>query len=163
MNGAMTHATPEVQLRKAHAADLSVLLEMMEPFNASEGVVWSATASRPAVARLIDDPSLGAIGLFEARGQVVGYFVVTWGYDLEWVGRDAFLTEIYLAPPARGRGLGSRALSLVEDLARAEGSNALHLMVRPENAPAVRLYAKAGYTEPPRTFLTKDLRRRPAT
>jgi ribosomal protein S18 acetylase RimI-like enzyme len=86
-----------------------------------------------------------------------GYLALTWGFDLEWNGRDAFLTELYLLPAARGRGLGRRVLPLIEELARAQGARALHLMVRPENLAALQLYRGAGYSSPPRTFLTKDL------
>jgi hypothetical protein len=34
---------------------------------------------------------------------------------------------------------------------------ALHLMVRPENTPALMLYQRAGYLKPPRWFLSKRL------
>jgi ribosomal protein S18 acetylase RimI-like enzyme len=149
-----------VSLRNAAEGDLPQLLPMMEAFNRAEGIDWDPSGAEPAVRRLIEDGSLGTIGLFERDGRVVGYFVLTWGFDLEWHGRDAFLTEIYLEPPARGQGLGARALSHVESLARDRGAAALHLMVRPENEAAVRLYAGAGYTAPPRTFLSKELRRR---
>jgi len=154
----MSLPMPDVTLRRAVASDLRRLLDMMEPFNAEEGVSWSRAEAAPLVAKLIDDGSLGAIGVVESSAQVVGYALVTWGFDLEWGGRDAFLTEIYLVPAARGQRIGVRALSLMEDLARAEGAKALHLMVRPENDPAVKLYAGAGYSSPPRTLLSKDLR-----
>jgi ribosomal protein S18 acetylase RimI-like enzyme len=148
-----------VTLRKATAADLDQLLEMMAPFNAEEGVVWSAANARPVVARLIEDSSLGAIGIIENEGDLAGYGVLTWGFDLEWGGRDAFLTELYLIPSARGQRIGTLALSLLEEVAQAQGASALHLMVRPENGRAVSLYAAAGYKSPPRTLLSKDLRR----
>jgi ribosomal protein S18 acetylase RimI-like enzyme len=154
----MSLSAPNVTLRRAAATDVQRLLDMMEPFNREEGVTWNRSEAAPLVAKLIDDRSLGAIGIVEAGTEVAGYAVVTWGFDLEWGGRDAFLTEIYLVPSARGRRIGVRALSLMEDVARAEGAKALHLMVRPENDPAVKLYAGAGYRSPPRTLLSKDLR-----
>ena len=154
----MSLSAPGVTLRRAAATDVQRLLDMMEPFNREEGVTWSRSDAAPLVAKLIDDRSLGAIGIVEAGGEVVGYGVLTWGFDLEWGGRDAFLTEIYLVPSARGQRIGGPALSRLEDLAHAEGAKALHLMVRPENDPAVKLYAGAGYRSPPRTLLSKDLR-----
>jgi ribosomal protein S18 acetylase RimI-like enzyme len=154
----MNLSAPEITLRRAVATDLQRLLDMMEPFNQEEGVSWSRPEAAPVVAKLIDDRSLGAIGVVESGTQVIGYAVVTWGFDLEWGGRDSFLTELYLVPSARGQRIGGRALALMEDVARAEGARALHLMVRPENHPAVKLYAGAGYRSPPRTLLSKDLR-----
>jgi len=60
--------------------------------------------------------------------------VLTWGYDLEWDGCDAFLTELFLVPAARGHGHGSGALVAAEAVAREHGARALHLTVRHENA-----------------------------
>ncbi|HTA90850.1 MAG TPA: GNAT family N-acetyltransferase [Polyangiaceae bacterium] len=93
---------------------------------------------------LLRDRELGAIALLDSDDETLGYFVVTWGYDLEWDGRDAFLTELFLIPIARGRGNGGGALSAVEALAREYGARALHLMVRHENTVAKRLARAAG-------------------
>jgi ribosomal protein S18 acetylase RimI-like enzyme len=130
---------------------------MMQEFNALEDIPWSREDVAPAALRLLDSPELGVIAHITEGGALRGYVVLTWGFDLEWGGRDAFLTELYLLPSARGRGLGRRALPLIEDLARRRGARALHLMVRPENQAALQLYRGAGYSSPPRTFLTKDL------
>jgi ribosomal protein S18 acetylase RimI-like enzyme len=113
--------------------------------------------ARPTVARLLGNPELGiAAHIFEGNLRR-GYCVVTWGYDLEWGGRDAFLTELFLVPDARGRGLGTLVLPLVEALATRHGARALHLMVKPENERALRLYRSAGFQSPPRLFMTKVL------
>ena len=154
----MTISASTVRLRPATPADLSQLLDLLEPFNASEGIVWHRAAVSPALERLIGNRSLGAVGLIEAGAETAGCFVVTWGFDLEWAGRDAFLTELYLVPAFRGQGVGKQALAQIEALARAEGAAALHLMVRPENVAAVGLYAQAGFRSPPRTLLSKELR-----
>jgi GNAT superfamily N-acetyltransferase len=49
---------------------------------------------------------------------IVGYSVLTWGYDLEWNGLDAFLTELYLVPEVRGKGLGKTVLTRIESFAK---------------------------------------------
>ncbi|MGY2061519.1 GNAT family N-acetyltransferase, partial [Nocardia gipuzkoensis] len=110
-----------------------------------------------AVRTLLADSGLGMIAVLSENDRAVGYFVLTWGYDLEWNGRDAYLTELYLTPEARGRGLGTAALRLAEESARRHNIRALHLMVRPENLAAVRMYTRAGYTTPPRVFMSKPL------
>jgi ribosomal protein S18 acetylase RimI-like enzyme len=143
-------------IRRAADEDVPRLLTWMSAFNVLEGIDWSPASGEPALRRLLGDPSLGYVGIAETDGPI-GYFVVTWGYDLEWDGRDAFLTEIYVQTEHRGRGQGRRLLSAVEAVARAEGARALHLMVRSENLVALRLYESAGYTSPPRVFYTKVL------
>lgn len=129
----------------------------MDSFNASEQVSWNEPLKQQALERLLADSSLGVVGLLELTGGTVGYFVVSWGYDLEWDGRDAFLTELFLVPTARGQRLGSAAMALVEGVAREHDARALHLMVREDNVVAQRLYARQGYVRPPRMFLSKRL------
>lgn len=48
-------------------------------------------------------------------------------------------------------------MAAIERVAQAHGVCALHLMVRPENAAAMRLYARAGYRAPDRVFLSREL------
>jgi ribosomal protein S18 acetylase RimI-like enzyme len=130
---------------------------MMERFNELEQIAWEAAAARPAVLRLLGDGELGRVELAEVDGALIGYAVITWGYDLEFGGRDAYLTEFYLHPAARGRGLGKELLAAAEEAARAGGAKALHLGVLPENAVALRLYRGAGYLPWTRLAFTKLL------
>jgi ribosomal protein S18 acetylase RimI-like enzyme len=95
--------------------------------------------------------------VFEVDAKAAGYAIVTWGYDLEYGGRDAFLTELFVRPAQRGRGIGHQALAAAEDAARAGGAHALHLLVRHDNAEALRLYDRAGYRTEARAVMTKDL------
>lgn len=175
MTRAQTQERTQIELRLVEPGELEGLLDMMQEFNQLEDIPWSRKEATPAVKRLLASPELGLIAYIvekaaaqdatprevgrEAapRDVVCGYLVLTWGFDLEWNGRDAFLTELYLLPRARGRGLGRKALPLIEQLAREHGAHALHLMVRPDNLAAVQLYRGAGYSTPPRTFMTKEL------
>jgi ribosomal protein S18 acetylase RimI-like enzyme len=146
-----------LHLTIAAEADVPTVLGMMQLFNVLEAVPWRPHAAEHALRKLLADAALGVVGLLQRSDALAGYFVLTWGYDLEWAGRDAFLTELFLLPEARGQGLGSSAMTLLEQLAKDHGARALHLMVREENARARRLYERQGYHCPPRIFLTKEL------
>lgn len=147
-----------LRLRLATRADVAPLLAMMADFNCSEGISFDRPAFERALVRLLRDPSVGFVGLFVESGKPIGYAVLSYGFDLEWGGRDALLTEIYLLPERRRRGLGAAGLRLVEKRARASGVKAVSLGVRPENAAAVSLYRRAGYGGPTRLLLSKPLR-----
>lgn len=142
--------------RTVEHADAAALLRMMAEFNAGEGIPFNERDFAPAVDKLIRSPELGAALIFEADG-AIGYAVVTWGFDLEFGGRDAFLTELWIDPVHRGNGYGKAALQYVEQFAAINQAGALHLGVRPENAPACRLYESTGYQDWPRRFMTKLL------
>jgi len=148
---------PPIEIREATQGDLGALLEMMQAFNEFERIRWTREAGEAPLRTLLSDPSLGVVGMVEGETGPLGYFIVTWGFDLEWNGRDAILTELFLVPEARDRGLGSVVLAEAEALAVRGGAHALHLMVRSENERAHRLYRRAGYVSPPRVFLTKRL------
>ena len=155
-------STVTLSQRAAAPADLPALLAMMADFNRLEGIEFDARRFEPALRKLIADPSLGLVCLLSAAHEQranSGYFVLSWGYDLEWGGRGAVLTELSLTPVQRGRRLGREAMRLVEEAARAGGAGALHLAVRPEKAPARRLYESAGFADPKRLLMTKELAR----
>ena len=145
----------EISLTLASIQDIDTLLPMMLDFNVGELTEVEPGTLRPALARLLAEEALGRVWLFRSDGEIVGYAVLTFGYDLEFAGRDAFITEIYLCPAARGQGIGRVVLAKIEAAAAELDAHAIHLMVRPENRPAVALYASAGYASPPRTFLSK--------
>ena len=153
----MRSAGLTLHLHRATEADLPALLPMMVDFNRLEAIDWTYARGEGALRRLLGETDVGLIGLARADGDACGYFVLTFGYDLEWNGRDAFLTELYLVPEARGQGLGRQLLQEAEALAESRGARALHLVVRPENAAALALYLHTGFKETERRLLTKPL------
>lgn len=143
-------------LRAATLDDLPTVLPRTRGLNAHEGIAIDAATLAAALERLLRDPGLGGVWLIERDGAAIGYAIVTFGYDLEFGGRDAFLTELWVDPGARGRGAGSAALELLGPALRGLGVRALHLQVRPEN-PALRLYQRHGFVASPRLIMTQRL------
>ena len=152
------HACMEAFTARVASPDDSVeLLRMMAEFNAGEGIEFDPDITAASLDRVLRSEALGIVLLFEHQGNVAGYSVVTWNFDLEYGGRDAFLTELWLAPVFRGKGLGRRALHLTEEACRRNDAAALHLAVRGENTAAVSLYEREGYIDWPRRVLSKPL------
>jgi ribosomal protein S18 acetylase RimI-like enzyme len=145
-----------ISLRAATIDHLAELFPRTRALNAHEGIAIDPAVLEAALARLLREPSLGGAWLIEQDRAVIGYAIVTFGYDLEFNGRDAYLTEIWVDPPARGGGAGTSALQLLAPELRARGVNALHLQVRPDN-PAVRLYQRSGFVASPRVVMTHRL------
>ena len=147
------------QFRTAGTGDLEVVLELMRAHYAYDGHEFREDRLRPAAEGLLEDPTAGRIYLIEAAGKAVGYAAVTFGYSLEFGGRDAFLDEFFLSAARRGRGWGRLALEHVEREARALGVQALHVQVVRGNDCAERLYRSAGFTAYDRLFFSKELSR----
>ncbi len=144
-------------VRGAGSRDLDVLLALVEQFQAFERIPFDSETTRRGLSRLIDEPHLGQILLAETDGGAIGYAIMTYGYDLEFGGMDAYLTDLYLVEPERDRGVGTWLLSQVEEAARRADVRALHLMVAPSNHRAHHVYYRSGFRASPRLFLTKVL------
>ena len=143
--------------RPATEADVPTLLAMMEDFNAIESIAFDRDTFAPRVRELVTSPDVGGALVFTVDGAPAGYAIVTWGWDLEFAGRDAFLTELYVVGARRGQGVGQKGLAAAQAFARAGGAHALHLLVRHDNAPARALYDADGFRAQPRLIMTKLL------
>jgi ribosomal protein S18 acetylase RimI-like enzyme len=144
--------------RHATLADAKQLLDWMTDFNRIEGIPFARGPMAAALRPLLDGEARPGMVLIAAHeGTAVGYAVIGFSYDLEFGGREGWLTELYLVPAARGRGLGRSLLEAVVASARAAGVRALHLSVRPDNAPAVALYRKSGFQPWQRLPFTRKL------
>jgi GNAT superfamily N-acetyltransferase len=58
----------------------------------------------------------------------------------------ADLVSMYVRPGARGLGVGLALIDAAADWARSNGHRELYLWVTESNGPAVRLYARCGFT-----------------
>jgi aminoglycoside 6'-N-acetyltransferase len=147
----------DTMIRTAIVEDVPFLVAQMIDFNRGERIDWDPVSGEVALRRLIGDARLGRVAIVLIDGAPAGYAVVTYGYDLEYGGPDALLTEFHLGATARGRGAGSRAIMLLLDDLREAGYGAVHLQVRPENIPAQRVYRAAGFVQTTRMFFTRLL------
>jgi ribosomal protein S18 acetylase RimI-like enzyme len=142
-------------LRLATESDADLLLEFMREYYAFDGHGFDPPKARAALLGLLRDPSLGRVWLISTGQQVAGYVVLTLGYSLEFLGRDAFLDEFYLRENYRGQGLGRKALELVEEAARSLQVRALHLEAVRRNQAAQHFYRKLGFKDREHYLMTK--------
>jgi ribosomal protein S18 acetylase RimI-like enzyme len=140
--------------RLATVADLPVLLDLESAFYAHEGYPFHRALNEQSMRRLIADANLGRLFMI---GEGDGYMVLTFGFSIEFGGRDSFVDELYVAPHARGRGLGTEALVVAERACAEAGVATLHLEVEHVNARARALYERHGYSAHDRHLMSKRL------
>ena len=145
-----------MKFRRAAAEDVPALLDLQQRFYAEEGYPYDRAKMERGMRELIGDPSLGRLFIADS-GAAGAYLVVTFGFSLEFGGRDAFVDELYVAGDSRGLGLGAYALQLAEEACREAGIHALHLEVEHVNARARALYERSGYQAHDRHLMTKKL------
>lgn len=151
---------PAVEIKTARPANEPELIPLMAAFNQDEGIPWTPETMLPALRRLLHDPALGLVLVARDKkaGGVIGYGIGTFGYDLEFAGSDAFITELFVQPSFRGRGTGRALLDKLIRRLGERGAKAVHLMVRPENERARMLYERLGFQAVPRMMMSKVLR-----
>lgn len=161
-------------IRVATPADARAIAPLMEQFNREEGIEWRPRTMLPALDRLLNEPSLGLVvvatsgvgtgaaanapsgpGDSSSPGAIVGYGVATFGFDLEFGGRDAFVTELFVDSAHRRSGVGRALLAALVDRLEAHDAHAVHLFVRPENDAARRLYESLSFAVIPRLVMTR--------
>ena len=153
----LTPAAMQIELVYARTGDCDLILDFMAAYYQLDGIPFVREKAAAALAELLADPSAGRVWLITAESDAVGYVVLTFGFSLEYHGRDAFIDELYVDGSFRGRGYGRRALALVEDEARALHVRELHLEVERRNEGAQRLYRRLGFSDHDRYLMSKRL------
>ena len=147
----------ESVLHLAGPAELEALVLTLERFNASQGYAFDADVARRALAELLARPELGRVYRIVSAGETAGDLALTFGWSLEWGGRDAFVDEIYVEPAHRQQSLARAALRGLMEEARAAGVRALHLEAEAGNAAGQALYRAEGFSGSERRLLSRRL------
>ena len=82
-------------------------------------------------------------GVADVAGEPVGHVA------LRWLGPDLEIKRMYVAPQARGTGVGTALLAAVERTAAELGAARLILQTGDRQPDAVHRYRQAGYTPIP--------------
>ena len=142
------------QFRLASSADIELLLDFMRQFYAIDAYPFDVYLARSTMQQIVEDASLGRVWLIYRQETAIGYVVLTFGFSLEYHGRDAFIDELFLLDAYRGQGIGSQVMQFVLDVCPALGIHALHLEVERTNVAGLRLYRKYGFEEHDRSLMT---------
>ena len=147
----------ELSFRLAQPGDVDLLLASMRQLYALDGYPFEEGAARPALEGILRDPGLGRVWVIGRGEEAIGYLLLTFGYSLEYGGRDAFVDELFVAADHRHRGVGTRAIEFAAEQCRALGVRALHLEVERANIAAQALYRKVGFEDHDRYLLTRRI------
>jgi GNAT superfamily N-acetyltransferase len=114
----------------------------------------TATATPEALGRDLLAPGADAwlmviVGERTGGSLPEGYAVIYRTYAINHAKMEAFLAHLFVAPEARGHGLGAALLHSAREQAREWGCTTLQLRVDAENWNARRFYKSLGMTEKP--------------
>ena len=142
--------------RLATPADQARLLPLVRELWRHERLDWDETRTPAALARLLADENLGRVWIAEDdERHALGYLALCFGYSLEFLGRDAFVDELYVDERVRGKGVGTALLEAAEAACAELGVGALHLEVDHTNPRAHALYRRFGFEAHERALMSK--------
>ncbi|WP_242033238.1 GNAT family N-acetyltransferase [Coleofasciculus sp. FACHB-129] len=145
----------EANFKLAEKSDSETLVEFIREFYKFEHLNFDESIVRKALAKILHDDSLGRVWLIQHDDKAIGYIVLTFGYSLEFRGRDAFIDELYIRESYRGQGVGMSLIQFIESVCPSLGIQALHLEVERKNTAAQNLYRKVGFKDHDRYLMTK--------
>ena len=111
-------------LRPATNSDVPALLPRSRALQDHEGIEISDVALEQAMREMLANPNLGCVFVIDDDGRDVGYAFLSFSFDLEFGGREAWLTELFIDDAVRGRGAGAFTLAAIEPELRARGVHA---------------------------------------
>ncbi len=144
-----------IHFSAATTAAIPQLLQFNRELNEYDGTPFDEERTRAALEKLLVDTTLGEVWLIcrSEEEEPIGYMALTWGFSIEFGGRDAFLDELYIHSSGRGQGIGKQAMEFAVERCRANSINALHLEVERENQNARAFYLKTGFEDRSHYFL----------
>lgn len=129
-------------VREARPADAAAVAELNEAFN-------GVHESPDALAQRLADPGRAETALLAEveAGQAAGFAGLRVTPSLFYATPRAELTELYVAPAFRRRGIARALIGLAERLALARGARSLVVLTGADNAAALRLYRAVGFED----------------
>jgi GNAT superfamily N-acetyltransferase len=147
----------EPQFRVASDTDINTILTFMCQFYAIDQYPFDEQIAYVALTDMMRDSSLGRVWLIYNRDEAIGYIVITFGYSLEYHGRDAFIDELFIEARYRHQGVGTKTVQFVLEACRELGIHALHLEVERTNIAGQALYRKFGFENHDRHLMTRRI------
>jgi GNAT superfamily N-acetyltransferase len=147
----------EIGFKPIEQSDIDNLLTFIQEYYNYDRHPFDAVRLRIALEKLICNPEWGRVWFICRNTQPIGYVVLTLGYSLEYLGRDAFVDEIYIRECDRRQGVGRITFQFLEEVCRALDVNALHLEVERSNVNARLVYEKLNFVDHERGLMTRWL------
>jgi len=147
----------EITFKEAQTYDIALLVPMVQEFYALEQIAFHEQTIQSALAHFISNHQFGRAWLIYDNEELAGYMILTFGFCLEFGGRDAFIDEVYLKEPYRNRGIGQKAIDFLSDFGKENNIKVMLLEVGHENGQAQGFYKKTGFTAREKYFLMTKL------
>jgi GNAT superfamily N-acetyltransferase len=133
-------------IARAGIGDLDALIPLMRGYCDFYEVSPSDDALRALALELIEHPDTAGVQLLarDENGTATGFATIFWTYSTLSAAPIAVMNDLFVAPGARGRGLGAELIAACEAECAASGVEILEWQTAPANARAQAVYDRSG-------------------
>ena len=153
-----------MSIRPATAADLPEMREIYRPFVERTAVSFEYQVPTPEEFFLRFTQHIAQFPwlVWEEQGRVLGYAYAGAPWEraaYRWCAESS----VYLAPEARGRGVGKALYQALEDILRRQGYRTLYALVTTDNEASIGFHEAIGFVRRAFFFPTVDISWGPGT
>ena len=135
----------QIEVRPARPGDVPQIVRFIRDLAEYEKLAHEVVAREEALAEhLFGEPAACAALIAEGDGQPLGFALFHTAYSTFETAVYLHLEDLYVAPEARGKGLGSLLLGAVAAETRRRGCSRLQWAVLDWNRPAIGFYERIG-------------------
>lgn len=130
-----------IDLRPIADSDFETLISLFKEFAAFEKLPEKMTNSVDQM--LAERVFLKGFVAVSETNEIIGYVTYFFAY-YTWIGKSLYMDDLYVRNEYRGKGVGSKLINQVIELAKKEGCKKLRWQVSEWNLPAIEFYKSLG-------------------
>jgi GNAT superfamily N-acetyltransferase len=139
-----------LRVRPAAGDDVPAVVKGLERLLVELGGKRPTTEEMEAEAQaLVDDPTVGALLVAEAEGEIVGVLAASWQRAIHVPGRYGTIQDLWVDPAWRSRAVGHDLVEALAETAREQGVGRLEVGLPRESFAAIaateRFYEGNGF------------------
>ncbi len=138
-------------LRPAERRDSASIAQLANALGAETGGDGSAMTAAEVERSFIDEANGLDVLVAEADGDVVAYALHSVAYETAFAQKGGYLSDLYVKPSARNRGIARALMARVAAIVAAEGGSFLWWITKPELPDGLTLYRRVADIEDPTT------------
>ena len=134
-------------IRIATVADVPEILAIYAPYveNTTITFEYDVPCRREFMQRFLDITRQFPWLVWEENGEILGYAYASRPFlraAYSWIAEPS----VYLKPEAKGRGIGRKLYTALEEILKIQGYQVLYALITQENAASVAFHEKLGYS-----------------
>lgn len=138
-------------LRPAERRDAASIAHLANALGVETGGDGSAMTAAEVERSFIDEANGLVVLVAEADGEVIAYALHSIAYETAFAQKGGYLSDLYVAPVARNRGIARALMARVAAIVAANGGSFLWWVTKPNLPDGLALYRQVADIEDPIT------------